>query len=120
MWRSLIYPAMASVVTTMLHFFAGIPVGWSALIAFLVWPIVGTIITSDDGLPGGWSNPDGSKIPEWETPLFWGRLSGGCAAVSLAFIVQVQFASQWLPLLILGCLIFSGTSAYLLCRPAAN
>jgi|GEM_PF-5123354 len=75
---------MASVVTGLLHFFAGIPVGWSALMAFLVWPIVGTIITSDDDLPGGWSDPGANKIPEWETPVFWGRLSGGCAAVSIS------------------------------------
>ena len=29
-------------------------------------PLIGSIITSDDDLPGGWSNPDGDEPFPWE------------------------------------------------------
>jgi hypothetical protein len=94
MKRWLVYPLAASTVTVILHFVFSLPIGFSALIAFLVWPIVGTLLTADDDLPGGWSNPDGSAIPEWERWGFWARLAGGCAVTSLAFEVQIHFSGQ--------------------------
>jgi len=30
------------------------------------WPLAGSIITIDDDLPGGWSNPDGDEPFPWE------------------------------------------------------
>jgi hypothetical protein len=53
----LVYPALASIATVGLHYLAGWPWLWSALAAFIAWPIVGRLITLDDDLPGGWSHP---------------------------------------------------------------
>lgn len=39
---------------------------WAFIIAF-AWPTIGTLVTFDDDLPGGWSNPDGSQKP----PYVW-------------------------------------------------
>ena len=33
------------------------------------WPLLGSIITSDDDLPGGWSNPDGDEPFPWK--MYW-------------------------------------------------
>jgi len=112
----LLYAVVASILTAVLYFFAHFPIGYSAFIAFLGWPIVGTIVTSDDDLPGGWSNPDGTAIPAWETPEFWGRLFGGAAIVSLAFAVQVAYSPQLLPFLVGSGLVSAAASAYLLYR----
>lgn len=46
------------------------PLGFVALALFVGWPIVGTIVTIDDDLPGGWNNPEGKATPEWKT-LEW-------------------------------------------------
>jgi hypothetical protein len=48
----------------------GWPIGLVALALFVGWPLIGTLITLDDDLPGGWSNPDGKTKPEWKT-LTW-------------------------------------------------
>jgi hypothetical protein len=40
----------------------------------IAWPLVGTLITIDDDLPGGWSNPDGKSVPEWKTLWWWADL----------------------------------------------
>jgi len=37
---------------------------WAFIIAF-AWPMLGTLVTFDDDLPGGWSNPDGSQKPPY-------------------------------------------------------
>jgi hypothetical protein len=34
-------------------------------IGFAVWALGGHLITLDDELPGGWSNPDGSALLPW-------------------------------------------------------
>src|SRR5579863_3393173 len=80
--QRLFYPIAATLVTVLLHWLAGVGMGWSALIAFLGWPIVGTLVTADDDLPGGWSNPDGTIPPSWRTAAAWGQLSVGFAISS--------------------------------------
>ena len=75
----LLYPTMASTVTLILHFACGLAWGLSAFAAFVGWPLLGTLITADDDLPGGWSNPDGTERPPWRTATCWGQLSTGCA-----------------------------------------
>lgn len=48
---------------------------WASLLVLLIaWPVVGTLITVDDDLPGGWSNPDGTVVPEWKTLWWWADL----------------------------------------------
>jgi hypothetical protein len=79
----LLYAALASVVTLILHFALGLRFGVSAFVAFLAWPVLGTLVTADDDLPGGWSNPDGSVTPPWRTRLSWGQLVGGCGVSAL-------------------------------------
>jgi hypothetical protein len=85
-WLS--YPAMASVVTLVLHFAVGLGFGVSAFVAFLGWPLLGTLVTADDDLPGGWSNPDGDITPPWRTSPFWCQLAGGCGVS--AFITALE------------------------------
>jgi hypothetical protein len=46
----------------------GAPIGWCMVVALVVWPFIGVLITIDDDLPGGWSNPDGKVRPPW---LYW-------------------------------------------------
>lgn len=46
----------------------GTPVGWCMLLALVGIPILSNVVTIDDDLPGGWSNPDGKQIPPW---LHW-------------------------------------------------
>ena len=84
----LLYPGLASVVTLILHFALGLGLGASAFVAFVGWPLLGTLVTADDDLPGGWSNPDGTVTPPWRTRPFWGQMAVGCgvsAFVTAAF-----------------------------------
>ena len=53
--------AIAFVASIVVHFSFGLSLGLSFLIFFVGWPLVGTLVTIDDDLPGGWSNPDGSE-----------------------------------------------------------
>jgi hypothetical protein len=108
----LFYPIASAVVTAALHWLLGIQIGFSALIAFLGWPILGAVVTADDDLPGGFNNPHGKATPAWETAAFWGSLFGGCAVVCLAFLVQVGFALYFLP----AAAVFALASAILLYR----
>jgi hypothetical protein len=107
-----LYPLAALIITALLHFFAHLPIGLSALIAFLGWPVVGTVVTSDDELPGGWSNLDGTATPAWETPEFRCRLCGGSAVVSAAFAMQVGASSQWFSLLVASALVCGAGFVY--------
>jgi hypothetical protein len=48
---------------------------WVVLAALVIgWPLVGTIITIDDDMPGGFSNPDGKAVPEWRMLWWWSDL----------------------------------------------
>ena len=95
----LLYAASAGAAALVLHF-AGLGWGLSAFASFVGWPLLGTLITADDDLPGGWSNPDGTITPPWRTAGFWGQLSMGFAIsafvaaldAGLRTTVGVQFA----------------------------
>jgi hypothetical protein len=69
--RSLAFVAFGLALTAVLHIFLQFPIGPTALIILVGWPLVGTIITIDDDLPGGWSNPDGTVRPPWKSAFFW-------------------------------------------------
>jgi len=78
-----------------------IGLGPSLLIFFVGWPVVGTIVTADDDLPGGWSNPDGTVTPPWEETRFWGFLVGGFAVSGIGFAIDagwntIDSARYWL------------------------
>jgi len=84
----LLYPALGSTVTLVLHFAVGLGWGLSAFASFVGWPLVGTLVTADDDLPGGWSNPDGSIPPPWRTALFWGQILMGLGIS--AFVAAIE------------------------------
>jgi hypothetical protein len=80
------------------HEFFNVSLGLSFLIFFVGWPVVGMLITMDDDLKGGWSNPDGSVPPRWLQARFWGQIICGLALSSVGAAVDVGWraeASAW-------------------------
>ena len=63
--------------------------GTFCLAIFVGWPLLGTLVTAEDDMPGGWSNPDGTIPPPWPTAPFWGQLSTGFAIS--AFVAALEF-----------------------------
>ena len=74
--------------TAVVHLGFGLPLGLSLLIFFVGWPLVGTLVTLDDDLKGGWSNRDGSVRPPWLQPPFWGQVSAGVALSAAGFAID--------------------------------
>src|SRR5471030_1748894 len=68
---SLLAVSFCLVLTVLVHIFFKFPIGPTALIILVGWPLIGTMITADDDLPGGWSNPDGTVPPPWKSSIFW-------------------------------------------------
>jgi len=59
------------------------------MLGFLVgWPIAGLLITADDDLSGGWSNPDGKTPPPWSYREFWGEFILRAALSGIGFAVD--------------------------------
>jgi len=85
--------AVAFVFVIVLHFHAGFSLGVSLLIVLVGWPLGGTLITIDDDLPGGWSNPNGTVRPAWLEAPFWGQIVGGLAFSSFGFAVDAGVRS---------------------------
>jgi len=112
----LLYPLLATAATGLLCALTSIPLAWAAFITFLGWPILGTLVTADDDLPGGWANPDGLAVPSWETAAFRGQLFGGAAIVALAFAFQERSSSAWFWILLCLSLAFAVCSGYLVFR----
>lgn len=112
----LVYPLVAATVTGLICAFTATPLAWAALVAFLGWPILVTIITADEELPGGWANLDGLATPQWKTPEFRGQMFGGTTVVALAFALQERSSAIWLWSLLCVSLIFGALSAYFLVR----
>jgi hypothetical protein len=52
------------------------------------WPIAGLLISADDDLPGGWSNPDGKTPPLWSYREFWGEFILRAALSGIGFAVD--------------------------------
>lgn len=77
-----------------LHTFLGIGLGLSFLIFFVGWPLIGTFITIDDDLKGGWSNPDGTVPPPWSQAPFWGQVIAGLALSSFGGAIDVGWNKQ--------------------------
>ncbi len=59
------------VVAVAVRVFFGVQSYFVAGVLLIGWPLFGTLITLDDDLPGGWSNPDGMAVPEWKTLWWW-------------------------------------------------
>ena len=58
-------------------------------IGFATWAFVGHLITIDDDIPGGWSNPDGTLPFPWaELSIKGAVLVGLCALVAFFPVVR--------------------------------
>ena len=86
--------AVALAGALVVHFAFNMPLGFSLLLFLVGWPLGGTLMTIDDDLPGGWSNPDGGVRPPWLESLFWGQISGGLAASAAGFAIDFGWRSS--------------------------
>lgn len=87
--RYLIVMAIMIAIAVVLRFVFDISSAATLGVLLIGWPLVGTLVTSDDDLPGGWSNPDGTVVPEWKTSWWWADLLLVRGAVVLvAFVVE--------------------------------
>jgi hypothetical protein len=73
-----------AVVTTalLLSWFWRVPYIYTQ-IGFSAWAFVGHLVTSDDDLPGGWSNPDGAYPFPWAELMIKGLVFAILGAVAL-------------------------------------
>jgi len=76
---------LLGIVAIVVHQATGLSLGLLWLALFVGWPLVGTLITLDDDLPGGWSNPDGAAVPPWRDAAFGAQLVFGLAAAAIGF-----------------------------------
>lgn len=76
--------AFAAGVAVFLSLTWEIPYIYTA-IGFSAWAFFGHVVTSDDDLPGGWSNPDGLLPFPWRELVVKGLLFVGLCV--LAFLV---------------------------------
>lgn len=98
---NLIFILTAVVLVAVLRFYFDISWFLSILAIFVGWPMIGNIITIDDDLKGGWSNPDGKARPEILTGAFWAKISAGiaCAFAGAGIDLGIgtpQSASAWM------------------------
>ena len=61
--------------------------GWVMLLV-LSLPMIGVLVTLDDDLAGGWSNPDGTVAPPWVYRGFWGELLCLLSPAGLGFAID--------------------------------
>ena len=83
-------------VAVLARFFFDLP-AWAVLAVLVIgWPLFGTIITIDDDMPGGFSNPDGKAVPEWRTLWWWSDLVLVRGALVLCvFVLEQAFLGQF-------------------------
>ena len=95
----------------------GVPT-WITLGVLLIgWPLGGSLITADDDLPGGWSNPDGSSVPDWRRLWWWADLllvRG--ALVVVAFAIEETFGGHVSPVPLAAAALMFGLGIPLLLR----
>jgi hypothetical protein len=76
------------------HFVFHAPLGWSMLVFLVMWLVLGLLVTIDDDLPGGWSNPDGKTPPPWKFREFWGEFLLRAALSAIGFAADAGVDSQ--------------------------
>jgi hypothetical protein len=76
------------------HLYFGLGLGLALLIFFVGWPLLGTLITIDDDMKGGWSNPDGAVRPPWLRIPFWGQSIAGLALASCGAAIDHGWNTQ--------------------------
>ena len=85
---------VALVGAVAVHLFFHLPLWLCLLIFFVGWPFVGTLMTIDDDLPGGFSNPDGSVRPPWLQRPFLGQIIAGIAISIAGLAIDVGWRSR--------------------------
>jgi len=124
----LLYPGLGCALILVLHFATGLGLGLSAFAILVGWPLVGTLVTADDDLPGGWSNPDGTIPPPWRTAAAWGQLSVGFAISSFVAALDTGLRTGVgaglrllgsLPALLLFCFFVAASTDLILDHPSA-
>lgn len=68
--------AFVGVVVTFLTFYLGSPYVVTFWI-LLGWSAIGQLVTLDDDMPGGWSNPDGDRV-WWRQAKIWLATTFAC------------------------------------------
>jgi len=63
-------------------------VGWAMVGTMVVLPLAGVLITVDDDLPGGFSNPDGSAPGPWRDWENWADLAARAAITGIGFSID--------------------------------
>jgi hypothetical protein len=76
------------------HVYFGVSLGLALLIFFVGWPLFGTLITIDDDMKGGWSNPDGAVRPPWLQTPFWGQIIVGLAISACGAAIDYGWNTQ--------------------------
>ena len=82
------------------HFVAGFSWAVATLAALVGWPLLGTLLTLDDDLSGGWSNPDGTVRPEWLGAAFWIQIAASLSVS--AFVAAFEYRGRAFPFAIVG------------------
>src|ERR1700758_1170845 len=86
--------ALAFAGSLAVHALLEVRLGFAFLMFFVGWPVLGTLVTIDDDLAGGWSNPDGSVRPPWLQSPFWGQIIGGLALSSAGAAIDAGWNTQ--------------------------
>jgi hypothetical protein len=84
----------AFIAAVVVHLKLRVSLGVAFLIFFVGWPIIGTLLTLDDDLSGGWSNPDGTVRAPWLEAPFWGPIFAGLALSAFGFAADAGWQSR--------------------------
>ena len=85
---------VASLLAVVAHFGYGWSFGLVSLLIVLGLPMFGLLITLDDDLPGGFSNPDGDVPPPWHFREFWGEIILRASLGSVGFAVEYGWTTR--------------------------
>jgi hypothetical protein len=76
--------AVSAAAAAALSLTLGVPYIYT-LIGLAAWPVLGQIVTADDDLPGGWSNPDGTTPYSWRPFLVSVAVLASLVSLAVAF-----------------------------------
>jgi hypothetical protein len=113
MWPVAITAVIGLVLGLVLRFTSGgSPVGWSMVATLVGLPLIGLLITIDDDLPGGWSNPDGNVRAPWLHWENWAEVASRGAISGIGFAVDAGwYTAQAIPFWIVSAAGFALTAA---------
>ncbi len=84
-WRNIAWAVAGVTITAiLLSLLWQVPYLYT-LIGVAAWAFIGHIITADDDVPGGWSNPDGSLPFPWRELAAKAAFLAGLIALAVLF-----------------------------------